>query len=242
MTRITLVELPAAFGDVDGQLARLDGVLGAAPPGELVLLSELALTGYVSEDGDFDASGFAEPRDGPTAQALAERARRHGCTLVGPLVEAVDGRAFNTLVGFGADGARWLHYRKRHPWMPETWATPGELPMPLVAWRGLAVTAAICFDAQFLLEERPDALARADLLLFSSAWVEEVDSRPALLGDLARAFDVAIVNANWGPGRPRVPGQGRSMAVSRSGQVVAETRPGERRLDVTLAALGLDGG
>lgn len=241
MTGITLIELPAAFGGVDGQLARLDVALGAAPPGELVLLGELALTGYVSEDGDFDASGFAEPLDGPTARALAERARRHGCTLVGPLVERAGAAAFNALVGFAPDGTPWLHYRKRHPWMPETWATPGDLPMPLVAWNGLTVTAAICFDAQFLLAEQADALAQADLLLFSSAWVEEVDSRPALLGDVARAFDVAIVNANWGPGRPRVPGQGRSLAVSRAGQLVAETRPGQQRLDVALSALGLAG-
>lgn len=240
MARITLVELPARFGDVPGQLARLDAALGSAPPGELVLLGELALTGYVSEDGDFDASGFAEPLDGTTAQALAERARRHGCALVGPLVEGAEAQAFNAVVGFAPDGGRWLHYRKRHPWMPETWATPGDLPMPLVAWRGLSVTAAICFDAQFLAEEAGEVLSRADLLLFSSAWVEEVDSRPELLGALARRFDVAIVNANWGPGRPRVPGQGRSMAVSRTGQVVAETKPGQQRLDVELATLGLD--
>ncbi|MEW6432005.1 MAG: carbon-nitrogen hydrolase family protein [Myxococcota bacterium] len=240
MARITLVELPARFGDASGQLARLDAVLGAAPPGGLALLGELALTGYVSEDGDFDASGFAEPLDGPTAQALAERARRHGCALVGPLVEGAAAKAFNAVVGFAPDGTRWLHYRKRHPWMPETWAAPGDLPMPLVEWRGLTVTAAICFDAQFLAEEAGEVLSRADLLLFPSAWVEEVDSRPELLGGLARRFDVAIVNANWGPGRPRVPGQGRSMAVSRSGEVVAETRPGQERLDVALSALGLE--
>lgn len=242
MTRITLVELPARFGDVEGQLARLDAALGEAPPGELVLLGELALTGYVSEDGDFDASGFAEPLDGATAQALAARARRHGATLVGPLVEQSATQAFNSLVGFAPDGARWLHYRKRHPWMPETWATPGDLSMPLVEWKGLTVTAAICFDAQFLAEEAGEVLSRADLLLFSSAWVEEVDSRPELLGGLARRFDVAVVNANWGPGRPRVPGQGRSLAVSRTGQLVAETRPGQQRLDVALSALGLNAG
>lgn len=239
MARITVIELPAAFGDVEGQLARLDRLLCAPPPGELVLLPELALTGYVSEDGDFDVSGFAEPLDGPTAQALAGRARRHGCTVVGPLVEE---GPFNTLLGFSPDGTRWLHYRKRHPWMPEVWATPGDLPMPLVDWRGLMVTAAICFDAQFLHEEAGDVLSRADLLLFSSAWVEEVDSRPSLLCGLAQRFDVAIVNANWGPGRPRIPGQGRSMAVNRSGQLVAQTRPGEQRLDVTLSALGLEPG
>jgi predicted amidohydrolase len=239
MTCVSALELPAAFGDVAGQLARLDLALDGTPEESLVLLSELALTGYVSEDGRWDVSDLAEPLDGPTARALAARARRHRCTLVGPLVETLEPHRFNTLVGYTPDGALALHYRKRHPWLPETWATPGDLPMPLIDWRGLTVTTAICFDVHFLAEACADALRAADLLLFSSAWVEEEDSRPALLGELARAFDVAIVNANWGPGRPRVPGQGRSMAVARSGRVVSIIEPGASRLDVPCAALGL---
>lgn len=240
MTRITLLELPARHGAVEAQLALADELLSRAPPGELVLLPELALTGYVSATGDFDVSPLAEALDGPTVKALGALAQRHRCRVVGPLVERAGAHCFNALVGLTADGGRWLHYRKRHPWMPETWASPGDLPMPTGEWRGLTVTAAVCFDAQFLAEEAGEVLSRADLLLFSSAWVEEVDSRPELLGGLARRFDVAIVNANWGPGRPRVPGQGRSMAVSRSGQVVAQTKPGQRRLDVDLAALGVE--
>ena len=239
MTQVTLLELPARFGAVEAQRRRVDELLGRGPPGDLVLLPELALTGYVSDDGDFDVTRFAEDVDGPTAGALSALAKRYGCTVVGPLVERDDARCFNALLGFGPDGARWLHYRKRHPWMPETWATPGDLPMPLVAWRGLNLTSAICFDVHFLAAECADVLARADLLLFASAWVEEVDSRPELLGELARTFDLAIVNTNWGPGVPRVPGQGQSLAVHRDGRVIARARSGQLRVDLDLAALGL---
>lgn len=239
---VTLIGLPAAFGDVPEQLRRLDAALESTPPGALVLLSELALTGYVSADGDFDVSSFAEPLDGETARALGARARRHGVTLVGPLVETSAHGRFNSLVGFTPDGARWLHYRKRHPWMPETWATPGDLPMPCVEWAGLRVTAAICFDVHFLLETCADVLRDADLLLFSSAWVDDADTLPEQLGLLARATDVAIVNANWGAGVPPVSGQGGSMAVHRRGQVVARASAGQVRLDVDVKALGLDVG
>jgi predicted amidohydrolase len=239
MPRLTLLELPARFGDVAGQLARVDAALSQAPPGALVLLPELALTGYLSAEGDFDVTGFAEPRGGKTAQALAALAVKHRCTLVGPLVEQDDGRCFNALVGFGPSAELVLHYRKRHPWVPETWATPGELPFPLVAWNGLTLTAAICFDVHFLAAEASDALRSADLLLFSSAWVEEHDSRAQLLSALAREFDLAIVNANWGPGTPLVPGQGRSLAISRAGELVAEAKSGALRLDVDLAQLQL---
>jgi predicted amidohydrolase len=120
--------------------------------------------------------------------------------------------------------------------MPETWATPGEEPLPEIDVEGARVTAAICFDAHFLSEESAEALARADVLLFPSAWVEEEDSREKLLGDLARRFDVAIVNANWGAGLPRVGGQGRSMILSRDGRVVAEAEgaTSPARVDATL--------
>ena len=59
------------------------------------------------------------------------------------------------------------------------------------------------------------------MLLFPSAWVEKPDSRGTLLAGLARRFDVAIVNANWGIGTPRVPGQGGSRIVGRDGEVLA---------------------
>lgn len=240
MTRVTLLELPACFDDAPGQLARVDAWLSQAPAGELVLLPELSLTGYVSPGLDFDVSRFAEPVDGPTVQALAALAKKHRCTLVGPLVESWMGQYFNALVGLDARGERWLHYRKHHPWMPETWATKGNLPLPLVEWQGLAVTAAICFDVHFLAVEEAATLRQADLLLFSSAWVaEEEDGRAELLAALAEEFDLAIVNANWGPGSPRVTGQGRSLALNRSGQIAAETKPGQGRLDLELSALGL---
>jgi predicted amidohydrolase len=73
-------------------------------------------------------------------------------------------------------------------------------------------------------------------LLFPSAWVEEEDTREERLSALARRFDVAIVNANWGIGAPRVPGQGGSMIVSRRGQVVARALAsrGARRVDAAL--------
>lgn len=112
MTRVTLLELPACFDDAPGQLARVDAWLSQAPAGELVLLPELSLTGYVSPGLDFDVSRFAEPVDGPTVQALAALAKKHRCTLVGPLVESWMGQYFNALVGLDARGERWLHYQE----------------------------------------------------------------------------------------------------------------------------------
>jgi predicted amidohydrolase len=140
---------------------------------------------------------------------------------------------YNAFLVFAPDGALVAHYRKRHPWYPETWATPGYAAPPVFEVRGARVTLAVCFDAQFLAEDAARELSEADVLLFPSAWVERHDSRDALLGGLARRFDIAVVNANWGVGEPRVPGQGRSRILGRDGTVLALAR-GSGRIDARL--------
>lgn len=224
--RVLVVELPATWGRPEEQLARVERALASASGAELVLLPEACLTGYVSPRGDFDVSRFAEERCGPTERALADLALRHRTTLVGPAIERVGECVYNTMIAFSPQGREVLRYRKRHPWYPEAWATPGSDPHPLVTIGSLRVTVATCFDIHFVEDEAAEVLAEADLLLFPSAWVEDVDSRPQRLSELARAHGVSIANANWGPGEPRVAGQGRSAIWDGSGATRARESDG----------------
>lgn len=221
--RVTALEIPARFDHVRENLELTDALLSRAPT-DLALLPEASLTGYVSEQGDFDLTRFAEPKDGPTARALAALAKKHATHLVGPLIERSGNCVYNTMIGFDPDGAEFIHYEKRHPWYPETWATPGEGPHPEIRIGALAISVAICFDIHFA--EWPSV----DLLLFPSAWVEEEEgSRVALLTKVG----TNVVNANWGVGVPRVPGQGDSMIVGASGKILARGAP---RIDAEISA------
>jgi predicted amidohydrolase len=222
---VAALELPVRFGDVAGALSAIERVVTGAGV-DLVVLPETALTGYVSEDGDFDLTRFAEPLDGPTASALSTLARRTGTAIAGPLVEREGDALFNALVLFARDGALLGHYRKRHPWYPETWATPGDRGTPVLSVGDLRVVPAVCFDIHFVAEDAPMALDSADVLLFPSAWVEDRgDERARILPALARRFGVAVVHANWGVGStPRVRGQGGSRIVDREGEIVASAR------------------
>lgn len=255
--RVCVLELPATWGEPARMLAEVDARLAAGPAADLVLLPEASLTGYVSPARDFDLAPFAEPLDGPTARGAAALARGRGVHLVAPLVLREGAAISNAMACFDPRGEVAFVYRKRHPWLPETWATPGPHALPVVAIAGVRVTIAICFDLHFIADDSAGELAAAELLLFPSAWVErpgsagprsaaewqrEVvierpDSRQRRLQELARAFDVAIANANWAPGVVRVPGQGGSCALARDGSLIARAAPAGR-IDFEVAPRG----
>lgn len=233
--QLTALQLPARFDAMNEQLAFAEALLEIGPRTDLVLLSEAILTGYVSELGDFDLARFAEPLDSAARAGLAHLARRFDALVVGPVIER-DGEAlYNSVVGVTPEGTTLLHYRKHHPWFPEKWATPGPTPGALVEWRGKRLVPAICFDVHFLSADNGPVLDAADLLLFSSAWVdEETDALPLHLKELAEQHHLSVLCANWGPGRPAVAGQGGSMFVDARGRLDARLTAPAGRLDVTL--------
>jgi predicted amidohydrolase len=227
--RLTVLELAASWNASATVLAEVATQLAVGPPTELVLLPEASLHGYVSPERDFDLAPFAEPIDGPTARACAALAERAHVHLVAPLVLREADAIYNAMACFDPRGELAFVYRKRHPWLPETWATPGPFAAPLIEIAGRVITIAICYDLHFLGDE----LAPADLLLFPSAWVERPDTRVARLAQLARRFELFIANANWAPGVVRVPGQSGSCVIAPDGALVARA-PTAGRIDVEL--------
>ena len=230
--RVTVLELAASYGDPARVLAEIDVRLTVGPPTDLVVIPEAALHGYVSRDRNFDLSQFAEPLDGPTARATAAIAAKHGVHLLGSLVLREGDALYNAMTCFDPRGELAFVYRKRHPWLPETWATAGAESPPVVTIAGVKVTIAVCFDIHFVAGDAARELAAADLLVFPSAWVERPDTRAGHLAALALQFDLHIANANWAPGVVRVPGQSGSCIVAPDGSV--EVAPLLGRLDREL--------
>jgi len=227
--RLTILELPARWNAAERTLTDVDAALRDRET-DLVLLPEASLHGYVSPAGDADLTSFAEPIDGPTSRACAALAANHRVHLVAPLVLR-EVALHNAMVCHAPDGTRPFVYRKRHPWIPEEWATGGTEPLPVVTIAGRIITIAICYDLHFLPRESAAQLEAADLLLFPSAWVEEPDLRIPRLQRLAQQFSLTIANANWGAGDVVIPGQGNSCVVSPDGTV---TRAIDHRIDLTL--------
>jgi len=217
--RVTVLELPAAWGEPTRVLAEIDARLAAGPATDVVVVPEAALHGYVSPDGDFDLARFGEPLDGPTARACAAVSAARGVHLVASLVLREADAFYNAMTCFDPLGELAFVYRKRHPWFPEAWATPGPTPPPLLELAGHVITIAVCYDVHFLERDAVRELEAADVLLFPSAWVEQPDTRAARLAQLARRFDLHVANANWAAGAVRVPGQGGSCIIAPDGSI-----------------------
>src|SRR5262249_29235131 len=160
-------------------------------------------------------------------------ATSHRVHLVAPLVLHEGDAIYNAMACWDPRGERAFVYRKRHPWLPETWATPGPDAPPVIELDGRAITIAICYDVHFLPSDAAAGLAAADVLLFPSAWVEQPDLRVPRLAAIARRFDLHVVNANWGPGIVRVPGQGGSCVIAPDGRAIARA-PTNGRIDVDV--------
>jgi predicted amidohydrolase len=143
---------------------------------QLVVLPELAVSGYGS-----DRTGLAtvaESADGPTAQAWADVARRHGGYVCGGICERDGDRLFNSAILVGPDGILG-HYRKLHPFREEKHAfEPGDLGLPVVTLPdGSAVGICICYDLRFVEVLRALSLKGAEVVCVPTAWVPGFDAR-----------------------------------------------------------------
>jgi predicted amidohydrolase len=178
-TRIACHQLAPVVGDLDGNRGRaLAAIDAAAAAGAQVLvLPELATSGYVFRDAD-EARELAEPADGPSVTQWAERAARHGMTIAAGFAElGGDGALYNSAALVDPSGVRAI-YRKAHLWDAEPDCfTPGDDVAPVVDTPHGRIALMVCYDVEFPEWVRGVALRGAELLCVPTNW--PLEERPA---------------------------------------------------------------
>lgn len=204
-------------------LVQRAGVAGA----RLVVLPEMAATGYRFGRRE-DVAAVAEPwPDGPTALALAPLARRFGIHIVVGFPEAApDGRLYNAAGVLLPDGGTLPAYRKRLLYTDdEHWAAPGDRPFPVFDSPVGRVTVGVCMDVNGDEFTRHVRATRPAVVAFPTNWVDEgapwIHGYWAMrLGMLDGTWTGTLVAADrWGD-EDGVRFWGRS-AIIRAGHVVA---------------------
>ncbi len=170
--RIAVAQYEPHVGELEANLAQaVRWATSAAEQGaSLIVLPELAASGYVFGD-DAEAQRCAEdPDDGPTVHALRDICAAHGCHIVAGINERDGDCRHNSAVLVGASG-RMATYRKLHLYYDEqSWFKPGD-ELPIVDLPFGRVGMIICFDLWFPEPARALALAGAEIIAVPTNWV-----------------------------------------------------------------------
>ncbi|MDD2057863.1 nitrilase family protein [Pseudomonas sp. GD03860] len=137
----------------------------------LIVLPELANTGYTFQTRA-EAYQHAETlADGPSLNSWSAFAREHQVYLVAGFAERDGLKLYDSAVLFGPEGLLG-HYRKAHLWNQEKlWFTPGNLGFPVFETPIGRIGLMICWDVWFPEVPRLLALQGADIICSLNNWV-----------------------------------------------------------------------
>ncbi|RDU97449.1 nitrilase family protein [Trinickia dinghuensis] len=161
----------------------------------LVVLPELANTGYVFADREEALALSEELSDGETTQIWGDAARRFGVYIVAGIAERAGKRLFNSAVFIGPTGVIGA-YRKLHLWNDENrFFEPGNLGVPVFDTPLGRISIAICYDGWFPEVYRLAATQGADIVCVPTNWVP-MPGQPADRGAMATTLTMAAAHSN----------------------------------------------
>ncbi len=165
--RVACQQIAPVVGDLeDNRELTSEAIAEAvAAGGQIVVLPELATSGYVFDSAD-EARSCAEPHDGPTLRSWSRALGGSDAVTIGGFCELGDeGVLYNSAALLDANGVVAV-YRKIHLWDREKlFFEPGGDCAPVVETRFGRIGVQVCYDLNFPEVARGLALAGADLIV-----------------------------------------------------------------------------
>jgi NAD+ synthase (glutamine-hydrolysing) len=237
--RIGLVQINPTVGDLAGNAARIRAAIAGAPPADLFVTSEMALTGYPARDLLLEPAFIARTR--AVAEELAHALAGVAPVLLGlPLHNpSPAGRPLSNAAALLRDGAIARVFLKSllptyDVFDEDRYFEPGP-GLEALEIGGVRAAVSVCEDVwndrdfwqrPRYLEDPIDAVERlgASVLLNLSASPFSAGKqrvREDMLGVLARSHGVHVVYVNQVGGNDDLIFDGRSVVVAPDGRVVA---------------------
>ncbi len=191
VVRIAVAQYAPTVGEVaaNRDLALAWARRAAAEGVQLLVLPELASSGYVFASEEEAEASAEDPRDGDLVSALTAVCADSGMYCVVGLNERDGAARYNSAVVVGP-GGHLATYRKLHLFNDEqSWFQPGgELPIVQLPFGRVGVI--ICYDLWFPEAARALALAGADIIAVPTNWVasfrrQVYDESGYCMGDIA---------------------------------------------------------
>ena len=220
--RVALYQYRPLFGRVRRNLDKVQAALEGCRA-DLVVLPELAFTGYFFKDRAEALALAEDPRSSETVEALINLCRNGGFHLVTGFAEKQGERCYNSSLLIGPDGL--LHtYRKLHLFDKEKfWFDPGDTELSVQDIGSARIGMMICFDWVFPEVARSLALQGAQILCHPSNLVLSGLCQQAMLTRCLENRVYAVTANRCGFDR-RPHGElrftGRSQIVSPTGELL----------------------
>ena len=228
--RIACVQMEPIVGEKDRNVRRsIEMIEEAADKGAtLVVLPELCNSGYVFDTREEAFALSEEIPAGPTCQAWAGVASKHGLHIVAGIDERDGDALYNSSVVIGPHGYVGT-FRKVHLWNKENlFFEPGNLGFPVFKTPIGRIGTFICYDGWFPESYRLCALQGADIVCVPTNWVPipgQDENREAMANILAMAAahsnSIFIAAADRIGTERQQPFIGQSIIVSYTGWPVS---------------------
>jgi len=229
-TTVACIQMKPVVAAKDANVRRSLALIAeaAAKGARLVVLPELANSGYVFADRA-EAFGLAEEiPDGATSRAWIDAARRHDLIIVAGIAEREGAALYNSAIVVGPSGHIGT-FRKMHLWNAENlFFEPGNLGFPVFKTPIGRIGVAICYDGWFPETFRLHALQGADIVCVPTNWVPIPGQEPGrqamatiLHQAAAHSNSIFIACADRVGTERGQPFEGQSVIVSCTGWLVA---------------------
>lgn len=198
--RVGLAQLHLPPLDVVHNVEATVAAIEAAADGgaDIVVLPELANTGYVLDSALLHPLAEDVSAPGHALRAWADTARRRRIGVVVGFAERTGSALYNSAAVFGQDGGLGALYRKLHLFAGElSTFSPGNLGLPVATVGDAKVAPLICYDLRFPETVRILAVLGADVIAVPTAWVGGFDREGAdpVIGQVRTVRVLANLNS-----------------------------------------------
>lgn len=169
MTRVVCVQMAPRVGNLELNHQAILAAIGEHPAADLLVLPELATSGYVLTDLA-EARGCALAPDDRRVREWAGALGASQVLALGFAELGPDGTVYNSAMLLDRSGIRAV-YRKAHLWDTEVpLFRAGDQPSPVVEFSFGRLGLMVCYDLEFPEYTRAAALAGADALVVPTNW------------------------------------------------------------------------
>jgi predicted amidohydrolase len=165
--KVGFMQFSPVFADPDRNVELIREMLGRTEPLDILVLPELALTGYTFKDYK-EAYAYSEEIGGPLTSELISIASEYNVTMALGFLEREKKKLYNSSVLLSGEGVRGL-YRKVHLFYREKEIfLEGNKGFPVFEINGIKIGLLVCFDWIFPEAMRTLALKGALIILHST--------------------------------------------------------------------------